>query len=370
MEKDKTKDKNLVDADKVFRKSDDLDIVMNRRSLDDAMNIVWSKITEENIREGEDVKMVLKRDPEDISFITEDDFEIQRIGEADNSEFSLEDVMDSMNDIDETPTEEDDKENDLDNSTIRNTDTDSDYDYLSLGSRVNGLEKSIYEETTMKEAFGLYGYLWGILYVVIVYLIAFLPSSYNMIPNLVNNQYTGVLVGLFVVGGLAVQQLLLWYPRNLNPIKLKVKYNNDLSWFITLVGGLLLFVYPVSFIFGYGEMLAFHLLYIIPVTALFADTLMISDEVDYYKNLDKETENDDELITHEHLPDDGLYPFNTKRRAFLWSTVTASIPSVFMLFASVNFFTQIAFITVILMPSMVMAQYLRKRSDMDNLARN
>lgn len=383
MEKDKTKDKNLADVDKIFRNSDDLDIVMNRRSLDDAMNIIWSKVDEEQITD-EDVKFVLKRDPEDINYITEDDFRVEKIGQNNSSEFSLEDVMSGddpskKEDTGEqriaegtrnTPQEVEEEFNNEQDDIVKNTDKNSGYDHLSLGSRVNGLEKAIYEGTTMRDAFGLYGYLWGILYIGVVYAITFLPSSVSVIPNLVNNQYTGVLVGLVVVGGLAVQQLLLWYPRNLDPIQVKVAYDNSTNWFMTVVGALMIALYPVSFALGVGELFAFILLLIIPITALFTDRLMITDEVQYYKNMDIETDSDEELITHEHLPDDGLYPFNTKRRAFLWSSVTASIVSVFMLFATQNLFTGIAFSTVILMPSMIMVQYLRKRSNMDLLAKN
>lgn len=234
--------------------------------------------------------------------------------------------------------------------------------------RRNMLEERCYKAVSMTGAFTYFSLLLWLLAGVLFY-IWFAISSISIAGEISYfNEYINVGLGLLTITTVGILQVMMWYPRNLNQFNVDIKYNNKSLYM--LIGSLNIFVLPIAWYFNL-DTIGFILILLTPIFALFADSTMINDQVKYYMGL-KEKEDDfyGEKITHNHLPK-GMYQFNIKRRAFLWFSVTVSIiASVIWVELPQNLLYDIVFGIIILMPYLVMVQYLRYRSDIEKLVYN
>lgn len=375
MTKDTTKEKSdLADPDIVFSNSEDIKRIpssLDRYSLEDAYRLTIDKIEAENIKD-DSVILEINKDLDDIERIKLSDIDVI----SDKNRFNINDMIENnkKENSDNKPNVDTKSDIDKEDKILEDEEIeDSEFSHVDLSKQLGKFSKRAYKNTSSSEAFGLYSYLYTILLFIFTYFGIFYPLSYSinnsssLLSGIPFSEY-GVLVGSIAISiGLAIQIFIWWYPRNLNPIEVKTKYNQPLAWFVTIIGSILPVFYIITLLFGYLQNMVIISIPILIISALYADRLMISDETEYFKGLYKESDKRDENITHDHLPN-GLYPFNTPRRGFLWSSVTSSL-----LISHLLFSTSLVYILISLLiysvPSIFMAYYLIKRRDLDKFVR-
>lgn len=257
-----------------------------------------------------------------------------------------------------------------------------DYNRYDLRYRIDEFEQKCYNNLSMTGVYGLYAWLY-IIGLVALFVIP-VNVSQDVLPfefmitesgfggsgggeQLADNYVIGLLWGVIASFGAGHLAYLMWYPRNFEPIEVTVRYEEGFNWLLAMLGIGTVVVIPISLLLGWGWLTVISMIVMV-FGVVATDRLMITDEVEFYKEMyEEDTSISNRSITHEHLPDK-LYPFNTERRGRLYRSLTISIVASGFLIISTSLIYQVVFMTMVLLTPAKIYVYLKERDDMEKVS--